>query len=91
MTECERRLVARYTVPTLKAGQVHHCKDGGCHPLIIKNIDEWCFRESKGDYVFREDYYTVDVCASCGGDIGVWDTLTDTEVYCNYEIEDICE
>ena len=89
MSECKRRCVGHYTAPKLKVGQVYHCKGDGCETVITKVIDEWCFRESNGDTVLREDYYTVEVCSSCGGDVGVWDTITDTEVYCLYELEEI--
>ena len=91
MEPCERKCVGHYTIPKLNDDQVHFCKDSGCEPVAVKKIDEWCFRESKGDTIFREEYYTVEVCSSCGGDVGVWSTATDTEVYCDYELQEINE
>lgn len=75
-----RELDGVYKMPELQKGQSYYCNGLGCGPCGLKTIDEWHFREIQNGIVVREQYHTVEVADCCGGDAGIWDDVSDSDV-----------
>lgn len=83
----KRVFVGAYSVPPLSNGQSYYCKGLGCGDCKPKKVQDYTYRETRGDVIIREDYYEFDAADCCGGDIGIWDNVSECDVDFDFNFE----